>query len=192
VLADGLGVPCYGCGPGPGFLPDVEIGDGDVIAVGDTEAVAVHTPGHSPDHLCYRVDDALFSGDHVIDGSTVIVEHMADYMDSLHRVRRMNLQHIYPGHGEVINNPAAVLDAYIVHRMRREEQILEAVRDGARTLGEVVLQVYTDVDPALHGAAAISVGAHLRRLIGDGLVVAPMGTDEWAARVSPAPPPRGK
>jgi len=185
-LADALGVPAHGCGPGPGFQPDVEIGDGDVIRVGEESLTAVHTPGHSADHLCYRYDSALFSGDHIMSGSTVVVEHMTEYMESLARLQELDLEVIYPGHGAVIKDPAAVLEYYVVHRKEREQQILEAVRAGAATLGSVVARVYVDVEPALHFAAGQSVGAHLRKMAGEGLVEIPLGADDWSSPVYPA------
>lgn len=183
VLAAGLGAPTYGCGPGPGFVPDVEVGDGQVIPVGDLEIVAVHTPGHTADHVCYLAGRELFSGDHVVGGSTVVVEHMVEYMDSLRRLQALDLDVMYPGHGPVIKDPQSVLASYIEHRELRERQVLEAVRAGASSLGAVVAAVYSDVDRSLHFAAAQSVGAHLRKLAGEGLVELPMGADDWGAPV---------
>ncbi len=182
-LAAGLGVPTYGCGPGPGFVPDVEVGDGQPVPVGDAEVIAVHTPGHTADHVCYLSGSALFSGDHVIGGSTVMVEHMAEYMDSLRRLSKLDIEVIYPGHGPVISNPGEVLEHYLEHRLSREQQILDAVRGGADTLGAVVAAVYSEVDRSLHFAAAQSVGAHLRKLGEEGLVEIPMGADDWGAPV---------
>jgi glyoxylase-like metal-dependent hydrolase (beta-lactamase superfamily II) len=182
-LGAGLGVPTYGCGPGPGFLPDVEVGDGQPILLGDAEVTALHTPGHTADHVCYLVEGALFTGDHVIGGSTVVVEHMPEYLDSLQRLRGLDLKVMYPGHGSVIRDPGGVLDYYLEHRMQRERQILAAVRNGATTLGAVVAAVYAEVDRSLHFAAAQSVGAHLRKLADEGLVEIPMGADDWGAPV---------
>jgi glyoxylase-like metal-dependent hydrolase (beta-lactamase superfamily II) len=187
-LADALGVPAYGCGPGPGFQPDIELADGQAVNLGSIEVTAVHTPGHTADHLCFLLDSGLFSGDHIMGGATVIVEHMTEYMESLHRLQAMDLDVIYPGHGPVIKDPQAVLDYYVAHRVERERQILDAIRGGAGTLGGIVAAVYTDVDPALHFAAGQSVGAHLRKLAGEGLVEIMRGADDWTAPVRAVPP----
>jgi glyoxylase-like metal-dependent hydrolase (beta-lactamase superfamily II) len=159
------------------------VGDGQRIPLGDSEVTALHTPGHTADHVCYLIEGGLFSGDHVIGGSTVVVEHMAEYLDSLRRLRDLGLKAMYPGHGAVIRDPAGVLDYYLEHRMQRERQVLAAVRNGAGTLGGVVAAVYAEVDRSLHFAAAQSVGAHLRKLAGEGLVEIPMGADDWGAPV---------
>lgn len=182
-LAAGLGVPSFGCGPGPGFLPDIEVGDAQSIEVGDLEVVAIHTPGHSADHVCYLAGRALFSGDHVLGGSTSVVEHMPEYMDSLRRLQALDLEVIYPGHGPVVKDPGRVLAYYVEHRIQRERQILDAVRNGSSSLGAVVAEVYSDVDRSLHFAAAQSAGAHLRKLAAEGMVEIPMGADDWGAPV---------
>jgi glyoxylase-like metal-dependent hydrolase (beta-lactamase superfamily II) len=182
-LAAELGVPAYGRSAGPGFKPDVEIADGDTVGVGAVEVRVVSTPGHSPDHVCFRVDDALFSGDHVIGGSTVVIEDLQEYLESLERLRGTGLSVIYPGHGDPIRDPDGVLDEYIEHRLQRQEQIVEALRRGAATVGDVVERVYESLDRALHFAAAQSVAAHLRKLVDDGAVLLPDGAAEWGSRV---------
>lgn len=184
-LAAGLGVPSYGCGPGPGFLPDVEMRDGQSVQLGDIEVTALHTPGHTADHVCYLAERSLFSGDHVIGGSTVVVEYMAEYLDSVRRLQQFEIATIYPGHGPVITDPSGTLQYYLEHRLEREREILEAVRDGAASLGAIVASVYAEVDRSFHFAAAQSVGAHLRKLADEGLVEIPMGADDWGAPVRP-------
>jgi glyoxylase-like metal-dependent hydrolase (beta-lactamase superfamily II) len=182
-LAAELGVPAYGRAPGPGFRPDVALGDGDVVAVGTVEAQVIATPGHSPDHACFRVDDALFSGDHIIGGSTVVIEDAREYIDSLERLLGTGLQIIYPGHGDPISDPDATIRDYIAHRRMRERQILDSLQRGAETVGDVVETIYEEIDRALHFAAAQSVAAHLRKLVADGVVSLPDGAAEWASRV---------
>lgn len=116
-------------------------------------------------------------------GSTVMVEDMAEYMGSLLKVLGTGVEAIHPGHGPVLDQPDAVIADYLAHRLQREEQILDAVRSGAGSVGAVVERVYFDVDPGLHPAAAISVEAHLRKLAGDGRVL--FAGAGWRAPVEP-------
>jgi glyoxylase-like metal-dependent hydrolase (beta-lactamase superfamily II) len=186
-LASDLGVPAVGPAPGPDFRPDTTIADGERVGFGASAAVAIATPGHTPDSTSYRVDDVLFTGDHIMGGSTVMIEDMADYMASLRVVQGVGLKRIYPGHGPVIEDPDHLISAYIDHRLEREQQILAAVRSGAASVGAVVEAVYADVDRALHPAAALSVGAHLLKLAADGAVVFPNPGAGWGAAVEPVP-----
>jgi glyoxylase-like metal-dependent hydrolase (beta-lactamase superfamily II) len=170
-LAAELGVPVYGFAPGPGFKPDVLLADRECVTYGTEQLEAVHTPGHSPDHLCYLAGRDLFTGDHIMGGSSVVVEDMAAYLASLRRLQTMSLDHLYPGHGLVMDDPAGILEGYIDHRLEREQQVLAAIETGANTVMEIVRTVYSDVDPALHSLAAMSVRAHTAKLVDDGLVV---------------------
>lgn len=185
-LAGLLGVPAIGPAFGDDFRPDRLVSDGDVVTCGALQVEIVATPGHTPDSICYRVEGALFTGDHIMGGSTVIVEDMADYLGSLRRLRGTGLARLYPGHGPVIRYPDRTIDEYLAHRLEREAQILGEVRAGSRTIGEVVEAVYRDTDPMLHPAAAISVAAHLGKLADDGLVEFG-GDGAWDASVRPAP-----
>ncbi|MEK7251632.1 MAG: MBL fold metallo-hydrolase [Actinomycetota bacterium] len=180
-LAQRLGVPAIGPADGADFRPDRHIADGEHVEFGGIRLVAVATPGHTADSTSYRVHDALFTGDHIMGGSTVMVEDMKDYLESLQAVHRTGLRVIYPGHGPIIDDPDRVIDEYITHRLEREAQILAAVRSGAGTVGEVVEQVYAAIDPALHAPASISVDAHLRKLAADGFVSYAGGG--WSGRV---------
>ena len=169
-LAGDLGVPAYGYEAGPGFKPDLFLADQDRVGCGSEEVVAVHTPGHSRDHLCFLAGESLFTGDHIMGGSSVVVEDMGAYLKSLRRLQELQLERLYPGHGLVMDDPAGIVAEYIGHRLEREQQVLSAVRTGASTVMEIVQAVYVDVDPALHPLAAVSVRAHLVKLAGDGLV----------------------
>lgn len=170
-LAAELGVPVYGFAPGPGFKPDLLLADQDRVTLGTEDLQAVHTPGHSQDHLCYLAGRDLFTGDHIMGGSSVVVEDMAAYLDSLRRLQAMPLDHLYPGHGLVMDDPAGIVNGYIEHRLEREQQVLSALETGAATVVEIVQTVYSDVDPALHPLAAMSVRAHIDKLVDDGLVI---------------------
>ena len=169
-LAAGFGVHTYGYAPGPGFSPSRRLRDGDRLRFGEAVLVAVHTPGHTTDHLCFRMGSTVFTGDHIIGGSTVLVEEMGDYFRSLDRIRGLRPERLLPGHGSRIDVAAEVIAAYIAHRREREAQILRAVRDGARTVAAVVEAVYGEVDPRLRSAAEGSALAHLRHLAGQGTI----------------------
>jgi glyoxylase-like metal-dependent hydrolase (beta-lactamase superfamily II) len=110
-------------------------------------------------------------------GSSVVVEDMRAYLASLRRLQELSLRRLYPGHGLVMDDPAGIVAGYIEHRLEREQQVLSAVQTGANTVMEIVQAVYTDVDPALHPLAAMSVRAHLVKLDSDG-VVSLRGDDE--------------
>lgn len=168
----------YGHGAGPGFEPGRRLRDGDRVRLGQTVLTAVGTPGHTPDHLCYRMGATVFTGDHIMGGSTVVVEHMGDYFRSLDRIRALRPERLLPGHGDPIDDAARVVAAYIAHRRDREDQILRAVEDGAGTVGAVVEAVYGEVDAGLRPVAAVSALAHLRHLAGAGRITLDEGGDE--------------
>ena len=184
-LAVDLEVPALGHAPGPNFDPDDCLDEGDELAVGSLALSVVATPGHAWDHLCFRVGDVLFSGDHIIGGSSVMVEDMGPYLASLEKLRGTGLRHICPGHGEEIDEPDQVIDWYMAHRRQRHEEILEAIARGAGTVGEIVEVVYADVDPDLHALAARSVQAHLSLMIAEGQIA----FDRERASVLPPPTP---
>ncbi|HEX2403058.1 MAG TPA: MBL fold metallo-hydrolase [Acidimicrobiia bacterium] len=160
-LARELGVPAYGYAPGPDFEPDLRLGEGSVVDIGPTRLEVIHTPGHAEDHLCFRLADVLFTGDHIMGGSSVMVEHMGSYLASLEKLRGTGLSRLNPGHGEEMDHPDQVIDWYLAHRRQRHEEILEAIRGGAGSVDEIVEVVYRDVDRSLHPLAARSVDAHL-------------------------------
>ncbi|MEY2569623.1 MAG: hypothetical protein QOE35_4152 [Actinomycetota bacterium] len=158
------------------FLPDTEIGDGYVLESTEFRLSAVYTPGHASNHLCYVLpsEKLLFSGDHIMSGSTVVIAppdgDMAAYLKALQRVHEIPLRGIAPGHGGFIDDPKAKVDEYLTHRLARERAIGEALLDaGKATVEELVTAVYTDVPEALHPIARFSVWAHLRKLAEDGL-----------------------
>lgn len=164
-------VPAYGHGPGPEFDPDIRLADGSRLEVDGLDLEIIHTPGHSDDHLCFLAGKVLFTGDHIMGGSSVMIEKLAPYLDSLERLRPLDLEALHPGHGDVMTEPQAVIDWYIAHRLEREREIIEAIEGGATRLAEIVEVVYRDVDSALHPLAARSVVAHLDKLAGEGRLV---------------------
>jgi glyoxylase-like metal-dependent hydrolase (beta-lactamase superfamily II) len=167
-FASELGVPAYGYAPGPAFDPDVRFGEGSTLEFGTERLEVLYTPGHSDDHLCFLSGRVLFTGDHIIGGSSVMVERMGPYLRSLERLRSLDLDRLYPGHGEAMDDPQAVVDWYVAHRMQREREILDAIAAGAATVRDIVEVVYRDVDSSLHPLAARSVRAHLDKSVEDG------------------------
>jgi len=163
-------VSASGHAPGRDFDPDIRLTEGATVPVGNTMLEVVHTPGHSDDHLCFKVGSVLFTGDHIMGGSSVMVEDMVSYIDSLERLARIELTRLYPGHGEIIDDPAGTIDWYLAHRRQRERQILDAIERGVTTLPDIVEDVYSEVDPALLPLAMRSATAHVGKLISEGLV----------------------
>jgi glyoxylase-like metal-dependent hydrolase (beta-lactamase superfamily II) len=147
----------------------------------------LHTPGHSSNHLCFLLEEErmLFSGDHIMQGSTVVIRppdgDMAAYLESLHKIRRLRLRSIAPGHNHLIEDPNAVIDYYIEHRQQREKQILKVVtKAGTTKVDAIVEQVYTDVPDELHPVARYSVHAHLLKLAAEGKVTGKTLTGKWS------------
>lgn len=169
-MARDLGVPAIGHAPGPQFEPEIRLLDGAYFDFGEDRLSVVHTPGHADDHLCFRIGNVLFTGDHIIGGSSVMVEDLEAYMMSLEKVRGTGIERMLPGHGEEIEQPDQVIDWYIAHRRQRHDEILRSIRSGADTLEAVVEDVYRDVDPALYPLATHSVRAHAQLLTSEGAI----------------------
>jgi glyoxylase-like metal-dependent hydrolase (beta-lactamase superfamily II) len=154
-----------------GLPEDVEnLRDGDVIEGDGVTLVALHTPGHASDHLCYYLpqEKAVFTGDVVLGGSTTVIPaedgDLLDYLRSLKRLQSLDVQTIYPAHGPVIEDAQAKLAEYVEHRLLRERQILDALGDGLTTIPVMVERIYKDVPTNLHPVAAQSVASHLKKL----------------------------
>lgn len=169
-IARDMGVPAVGYSPGPQFEPDIRLLDGASFDVGTLRLQVIHTPGHSDDHLCFRAGNVVFTGDHIMGGSSVMVEAMGPYLDSLQKLKGTGIERLHPGHGDDMDNPDEVIDWYIAHRLQRHEQIFQAIGNGADTVGGIVEVVYADVDSALHPLAARSVQAHLTLLSEQGRI----------------------
>ena len=148
---------------------------GAPVPAGDGVLEIVPTPGHAPDHLCFydRAAGDLYCGDLARRGGTIVIPaskggDLRAYLASLRRVRDLGPRRLLPGHGPIIDDPAAVIDEYIAHREQREQQILKAILDGARTVPEIVRRVYPALPASLSEAAADSVRAHLVKLRDEG------------------------
>ncbi|MGR4844590.1 MBL fold metallo-hydrolase [Rhizobium sp. LARHSG275] len=173
------------------FVPDIAIGDGETIAGDRWSLSAVLTPGHTANHAAFALEgrDILFSGDHVMAWSTSIVAppdgSMADYMESLDRLIERQDGLLLPGHGGPVTEPASFLRALKAHRLKREQAVLARIRAGDRGIAEMVKAIYRDTDPKLHGAAALSVLAHIEDLMERGMIAAD-GPPSLAASYRPA------
>jgi glyoxylase-like metal-dependent hydrolase (beta-lactamase superfamily II) len=157
------------------FAPDRSLAHDDVVDCGRFKLRAIHTPGHASNHLCYLLEGAglLFTGDHVMQGSTVVISppdgDMHDYFASLNQLSRYDIAAFAPGHGHVIDAPHEEVAKIIAHRLKREQKVIDAlVKAKAATLDELVPVVYDDVSPKLHVPARRSLHAHLLKLGRDG------------------------
>jgi hydroxyacylglutathione hydrolase len=159
-----------------GLEVDREIREGFQIEATEFRLAAVHTPGHASNHLCYLLQEErlLFSGDHIMQGSTVVIAppdgDMAAYLSSLERLKGMRLRAIAPAHGHLIEDPLAIINEYISHRLEREQQVLDALAAGDRTIPSVVDRLYPGLIDELVPRARQSVHAHLRKLAAEGRV----------------------
>lgn len=193
-LAERTGAPVIGCAPlvvegeqetgfDRSYAPDRVLADGDSVTVDGRTLTAVHTPGHTSNHLCFADDAAgiLFSGDHVMGWSTSVVippdGDMGDYVASLEKLRGRNDRRYYPAHGEPVDDPQRLVRGMITHRVQRERQILRLVGDGRRSVSDIVAAAYPGLDPRLLPAAGASVLAHLLDLQRRGLVQQAM--EQW-------------
>lgn len=169
---------------------DRAMGDGDVIEATEFVLRAVHTPGHASNHLCFLLEQerTLFSGDHIMEGSTVVVAppdgDMGAYLRSLEQLRalRPKLRAIAPGHGHLIDRPLEKIDEYLAHRLAREAQVLAALQDAGTTdIKTIVTKLYADVPEELHVMAGYSVWAHLLKLAEDGRATGSDLEGTWSA-----------
>ena len=187
-LANVTGASIIGCAPlalesvGPradaafdgDYAPYRVLADGEGIEVDGLTVTAVATPGHTSNHLCYAVGDALLTGDHVMGWSTTVVVppdgEMAAYMASLDKLRQRDDRVYYPAHGPAVKKPQQYVRGLMGHRLQREKQILRLVGEKPRDIPDIVANAYPGLDSRLINAAAGSVYAHLLDLEKRGLV----------------------
>lgn len=155
----------------PTFRPDRILEDGEILSTGEFDLDVIHTPGHASNHLCYRQAPLnwLFTGDHIINGSTVVIDppdgSMTEYLQSLEKLKGFELDAIAPGHGEVIDEPYAAIDWIIRHRLEREEKVAAAVAAHPNLTSRGLLpHVYDDVARSRYDIAERSLLAHLEKL----------------------------
>ena len=142
--------------------------DGDVVG----PFTAVGTPGHSADSVCLLMGRVCFTGDTVLGEGSVFIApgegSLSAYLNSLRRLRALDLEVLCPGHGPFVWDPAAKLDEYIAHRLDRERRLLEALDAGLRTEEDLLDAAWSEVPEQLRGAAALTLQAHLEKLRDDG------------------------
>ena len=165
---------------GSNFVTEVAfdniLSDGGRVRGDGWEVEAVHTPGHAPDHLCFRIQGqkTLLSGDHVMGWNTTVIAppegHMGSYIGALERLMDGDETVYYPGHGGAISEPQRFVKALVLHRRWRQGDIAEGLRSGLTTIDQLVPKIYANLQPDLAGAAALAVFAQLELMIEKGLV----------------------
>lgn len=205
VLKEATGAQIAGCAPyvapgdigvtGPGldashdrdYAPDIVLTDKTRLTLGDVTLETFATPGHTVNHLCFALleERALFTGDHVMRWSTTVIAPpdgcMRDYMTSLERQRLRDDEVLWPAHGDPIRRPQRYLRALYNHRRAREASILQRLAEGDHSIPQIVERIYVGVDPRLHGAASMTVFAHLEDLV-ERRLVASEGSPTLMAR----------
>ena len=167
------------------FSPDRVPADGDLLETDEFVIRMVHTPGHASNHLCYRHESLrwLLTGDHIMSGSTVVIDppdgNMLHYLESLARLKQLNLAALLPGHGPLIDNPDEVVDWLVDHRLQREAKVIAKLKEHpGLALTDLTAFVYDEVDTKLHRLASRSLLAHLLKLETEGR--ASCDQDRWA------------
>jgi glyoxylase-like metal-dependent hydrolase (beta-lactamase superfamily II) len=158
------------------FIPDVEIRDGDTIGSDGATFECVFTPGHTSNHMCYALKEeaALFTGDHVMGWSTTVIAppdgDMGAYLNSLQKLIAREDRIFYPTHGSPITKPRGFVRAMLAHRRMREKQIARALKQGRDTPVSLVEALYPELAPSLRHAAQLTVEAHLKHMLEQGVV----------------------
>jgi glyoxylase-like metal-dependent hydrolase (beta-lactamase superfamily II) len=160
------------------------LGDGDQVRIGGETLVALHTPGHSPDHLAFwhEATAAIFTGDLLVSGSSVMIHtskggDLSQYLASLERLRALTPRVLYPAHGPRIDDPFTIISEYLAHRHHRERQVIDALAAGRATVEAIADSIYDGLTPALMAAARENVRAHLEKLRAEGRASA--DGDRW-------------
>jgi len=157
------------------FIPDNVLSHGDIISTDEYSLETIHTPGHASNHLCFYLKEirCLLTGDHIMDGSTVVIAppdgNMTEYIDSLRLLENYDIDYFAPGHGNFMQEPDKTIQSIIRHRFSRESKVLRCVEKQKNSnLDELLLSVYDDVPEVLHPIAKMSLLAHLIKLEEEG------------------------
>lgn len=154
------------------FIPDIVLSDKDILETEECTIEVIHTPGHASNHLCFLIRDikCLLTGDHIMDGSTVVIGppdgNMTSYINSLEKLSNFEIDYFAPGHGNYIYEPKKTVQSIIRHRLSREGKVLRKLEEeGKASLDALTKLVYDDVSKQLHPIAKFSLEAHLIKLI---------------------------
>jgi glyoxylase-like metal-dependent hydrolase (beta-lactamase superfamily II) len=168
------------------FKPDREVQHDQLLSTEEFTLRAVHTPGHVSNHFCFFLEEEqmLFAGDHIMNGSTVVIVppsgDMKAYIESLQLLLRYPLHLIAPGHGEVMEDSRAIVEWLVNHRLQREHKVIDGLRKiGRSSLDQLVKVVYDDVDVGLHEMAKLSLLAHLIKLRRENRAIQHEVDDSW-------------
>jgi glyoxylase-like metal-dependent hydrolase (beta-lactamase superfamily II) len=159
------------------FRPDELPRDGQTMTLGDISLVAIHTPGHASNCVCYLLpaERMLFTGDHVLGGVSPVIlppdGEMAAYINSLDKLGAYDFDRIAPGHGDVMTRGKRVIEMLRAHRMAREDKVLRCLADGAASIDRLTPAVYDDVPVDRHQWAKLTLEAHLIKLVSEGRVI---------------------
>ncbi len=187
------GIKIYKNQPESGQL---DIADGQVFTVEGATLTAIHTPGHTVDHmvLLLQEEDAMFTGDNVLGQGTAVFEDLRTYLDSLGKMERLFKGRAYPGHGQVISDGPGKIAEYIQHRRLREDQVIQTLRSENNAPGttsrtswtpmELVRSIYREIPETLYPAAAGGVVQILQKLKSEGRVQ--VERDRWRTSDRPA------
>lgn len=185
-LRAATGAEVLGFGSRDGLKVSRRIRQGFQIEATEFRLTAHHTPGHASNHLCFLLEEErmLFSGDHLMEGSTVVIKppdgDMAAYLESLAKVRALRLRSVAPGHGHLIEEPDRLIDWYIEHRLEREAQVLDCLERNTRMrISAIVDELYQGLVPELVPMARRTVHAHLLKLAAQDRVRGRTLTGEW-------------
>lgn len=192
AVAEATGAQVIGASPADDmfqdntFKPANELQHDEVLSTGEFTLRAVHTPGHVSNHFCFFLEEEqmLFAGDHIMNGSTVVIippsGDMKAYIESLQLLLRYPLKLIAPGHGEVMEDSRAVVQWLVNHRLKRESKVIASLqRLGRSSLDDLVKEVYDDVATSLHKMAKLSLSAHLIKLNQENRALHHAADDTW-------------
>ena len=157
------------------FIPDNVLSHGDEISTDEYSLETIHTPGHASNHLCFYIKEikCLLTGDHIMDGSTVVIAppdgNMTEYINSLRLLEEYEINYFAPGHGNIMKEPTKTINSIIRHRLSRESKVFRCVEKKQNlNIDQLLLLVYDDVPEMLHPIAKMSLLAHLIKLEEDG------------------------
>ena len=192
AVAEATGAEAIGASPADDmfqddtFRPARELQHDDVLSTPEFTLRAVHTPGHVSNHFCFFLEEErmLFAGDHIMNGSTVVIVppsgDMKAYIESLQRLLQYPLKFIAPGHGEVMEDSHQVVEWLVRHRLKREQKVIAGLRQlGRASVDALVEVVYDDVATNLHKMARLSLTAHLIKLRQERRAVHHPADDTW-------------